>query len=123
MQASPTKYSIEEKKKISGIEDTIKNTETSVKENTKYKNPLTQNIQKIQNTIKRSNLRIIKIEEGKKSQLKEPENIFNNHRRKLHYPKEGDVHKQEAYRIPNILNRKRKSCHHIIIKTVNAQNR
>jgi len=30
---------------------------------------------------------------------------------------------QEAYRIPNRLDQKRNSSHHIIIKTTNAQNR
>ena len=30
---------------------------------------------------------------------------------------------QEAYRTPNYLNQKKKSCHHIIVKTPNAQNK
>ena len=38
---------------------------------------LTQNIQEIWNTMKRSNLRIIGIEEGNDSQIKGPENTFN----------------------------------------------
>ena len=36
-----------------------------------------QNIQKIYNTMKRPNLRIIRIEEGEETQVKGPENIFN----------------------------------------------
>jgi hypothetical protein len=30
---------------------------------------------------------------------------------------------QEAYRTPNYLEQKKKSCHHIIVKTPNAQNK
>ena len=44
--------------------------EKTVKENTKYTNLLTQSIQEIQDTIKRPNLRIIRIEENEDSQLK-----------------------------------------------------
>ena len=49
--------------RISGIEDTIENIDTTVKENAKCKKLLTQNIQEIQNTMRRPNLRIIGIEE------------------------------------------------------------
>jgi methyl-accepting chemotaxis protein len=45
------------KERISGVEDTIENIDTSIKENTKCKKLLTQNIQEIQDTVKRSNLR------------------------------------------------------------------
>jgi chromosome segregation ATPase len=45
--------------RISGAEDTIENMDTTVKENAKYKKLLTQNIQEIQNTMRRPNLRII----------------------------------------------------------------
>ena len=62
---------------MSGIVDTIENIDTSVKENRKCKMFITQNIQEIQETMKRPNLRIIGIEESEKSQLKEGENIFN----------------------------------------------
>jgi hypothetical protein len=48
-----------------------------VKENTKSKKLLTQNIQEIQDTVRRPNLRIIGIEESEDSQLKGPVNIFN----------------------------------------------
>jgi hypothetical protein len=63
--------------RISGIKDTIEEINTSIKKNVKYKKFLTQNIQEIWDTMKRSNLRIIEIEEGKDSQFKWPENIFN----------------------------------------------
>jgi uncharacterized coiled-coil protein SlyX len=53
--------------RISGVEDTIENIDTNVKENSKHKKLLTQNIQEIQDTMKRSNLRIIGIEENKDS--------------------------------------------------------
>jgi uncharacterized coiled-coil protein SlyX len=45
--------------RILGAEDTIQNIDTTVKENAKCKNLLTQNIQEIQDTMRRSNLRII----------------------------------------------------------------
>lgn len=41
-------------------------------------NVLIQNIQKMWDTMRRTNLRIIGIEEGKESQVREPENVFNN---------------------------------------------
>jgi hypothetical protein len=44
--------------RISGAEDTIENTDTIIKESIKCKKILTQNIQKIQDTMKRPNLRI-----------------------------------------------------------------
>jgi hypothetical protein len=44
---------------------TIKNIDTTVKENAKFKNLLTQNIEKIQDRMRRPNLRIIGIEESK----------------------------------------------------------
>jgi hypothetical protein len=48
-----------------------------VRENAKCKNLLTQNIQEILDTMRRPNLRIIVIKESEDSQLKGPENIFN----------------------------------------------
>jgi uncharacterized coiled-coil protein SlyX len=60
----------EMEERISGTEDTIENIYTSVKENAKSKNLLTQNIQEIQDRMKTPNLRIIGIEEGEDSQLK-----------------------------------------------------
>jgi chromosome segregation ATPase len=63
--------------RISGAEDTLENIDTAVKENAKCKKLLTQNIQEIQNTMRRPNLRIIGIEENEDSQLKGRVNIFN----------------------------------------------
>jgi hypothetical protein len=50
----------------------MENIDTTVKENAKCKKPLTQNIQEIQDTVRRPNLRIIGIEENEDSQLKGP---------------------------------------------------
>jgi uncharacterized coiled-coil protein SlyX len=63
--------------RISGAEDTIENIDTTVKENAKCKKLLTQNTQEIHDTMRRSNLRTIDLEENEESQLKGPVNIFN----------------------------------------------
>jgi chromosome segregation ATPase len=63
--------------RISGANDNLENIDRIVKDNAKCKKLLTQNIQEIQDTLKRPNLRITGIEESKDSQLKEPVNIFN----------------------------------------------
>ena len=73
IDASITSRIQETEEKISGAEDTIdtiENIDTTVKENAKSKNLLTQNIQEIQDRMKTPNLRIIGIEEGEDSQLK-----------------------------------------------------
>ena len=62
--------------RISGAKDSIENIGTAVKENTKCKKILTQNIQEIQDTMRRPNLRII-LDENEYFQLKGPANIFN----------------------------------------------
>jgi len=49
---------------MSGAEDTIENIDITVKDNVKCKKLLSQNIQEIQDTMRRSNLRIIGIEES-----------------------------------------------------------
>jgi chromosome segregation ATPase len=48
----------EMEERISGTEDSIENMGTTIKENTKCKNILTQNIQEIQDTMRRPNLGI-----------------------------------------------------------------
>ena len=99
--------------RISGIEDITENTD------------LTQNIQEIQDTMKRLNLRIIGIENNEDSQLKGPVNIFNKVI-KENFPnlkKEMPINIQEVYRIPNRLDQKRNSSCHIIIKTPNIQDK
>jgi hypothetical protein len=42
--------------RISGAEDSIENMGTTIKDNAKYKKILTQNIQEIQDTMRRPNL-------------------------------------------------------------------
>ena len=44
--------------RISGAEDSLENIGTTIKENAKYKKILTQNIQEIQDTMRRTNLQI-----------------------------------------------------------------
>jgi hypothetical protein len=75
MRASATEY--KRWKRISGAEDSIHNIGTTIKENTKCKEILTQNIQEIQDTMRRPNLRIIGVDENEDFQLKGPPNIFN----------------------------------------------
>ena len=58
--------------RISGAEDSIGNMDTTIKENAKCKKTLTQNIQKIQETI-----RNIGKDENEDSQVKGSVNIFN----------------------------------------------
>jgi stress response protein YsnF len=62
--------------RISGAEDTIENIDTTIKENVKCKKILTQNIQEIQDTLRRPNLRIIGIGKKEDFQLKGSVNIF-----------------------------------------------
>jgi hypothetical protein len=64
-------------KRVSVAGDAIENIDMTVKENAKCKKLLTQNIQEIQDTIRRPNQRIIGIEESEDSQIKESVNIFN----------------------------------------------
>jgi hypothetical protein len=72
---------------------------------------LKQNIQEIQDTMKRPKLWIIGIYEKEDLQLKEPLNTFNKIREE-NFPnlkKEMPIYKQEAYRTPNRLDQKRNS--------------
>jgi hypothetical protein len=81
---------------------------------------LTQNIQEIQDTRRRPNLRIIGMEESEDFQLKGPVNIFNKiiEENFPNLKKEMLMNIQEAYRTPNKLGQKRNSSRHIIIKTI-----
>jgi hypothetical protein len=111
--------------RISGAEDSIENISTTIKENTKRKRILTQNIQEIQDTRRRPNLRIIGIDDNEDFQLKGPANIFNKIIEE-NFPKlkkEMPTNIQEAYRTPNRLDQKRNSFRHIIIRTTNALNK
>jgi hypothetical protein len=67
----------EMEERISGAEDSIENIGTTIKENAKCKNILTQNIQEIQDTMRRPNLQIIGVYENEDFELKRPANIFN----------------------------------------------
>jgi uncharacterized coiled-coil protein SlyX len=72
IDASITNRIQEIEERISGEEDIIENINKTVKENAKYKN-----IQQIQDTMRRPNLRIIATEESEDSQIKGSVNIFN----------------------------------------------
>jgi hypothetical protein len=113
------------KEKISGAEDYIENMDTTINENAKCKKILTKNIQEIQDTMTRLNLRIIGIDENEDFQLKGTANIFNNIIEE-NFPtqkKEVPTNIQEAYRTPNRLDQKINSSSHIIIRTTNALNK
>jgi chromosome segregation ATPase len=58
------------KERISGAEDSIENITTTVKEIEKSKKILTQNMQEIQDTMRRINLWIIGVDENEDFQLK-----------------------------------------------------
>jgi len=70
----------------------------------------------MQDTMSRSNLRIIGIEDREDSQLKGPVNIFNKiiEENFPNLKKEMPINIKEAYRTPNKLEQKRNSSHHII---------
>jgi hypothetical protein len=105
----------------------LRNIDTIVKENAKKKckkckKLLTQNIQEIQDTMRKPNLKIIGIEESEDSQFKGPVNIFNKIIEE-NFPnpkKEMPMNIQEAYRTPNRLDQKRNSSSHIVIKGPNT---
>ena len=77
MDASISNRIQEMKERISGAEDSIENIGTTINEKGKCKNILTQNIQEIQDTMRRPNLRIIRTDENEAFQHKGPVNIFN----------------------------------------------
>ena len=54
----------EMEERISGAEDSIGNIGTTIKENTKFKKILTQNIQEIQDTMRRPNVQITGVDEN-----------------------------------------------------------
>ena len=85
--ASMTTRLQEIEERISGAEDNIENINTTVRENAKTKKLLTQNVEEIQDTMRRPNLTIIGIEEGKEYQLKgSSKYLQRNPRNKLFYP-------------------------------------
>jgi hypothetical protein len=97
--------------RISGAEVSIGNMDTTNKENAKFRMILTQNIQEIQDTMRRPTLQIIGVDENEDFQLKGPENTFY----KIigeNFPnlkKEMPMNIQEDYRTPNRLAKKRNS--------------
>jgi hypothetical protein len=98
----------EMEERISGAEDSTENMDKTIKGNAKCKNILTQNIQEIQDTMRRPNIRITGIHENEDFQLKRPVNIFNKTVEKnfSNLKKEMPMNKQEAYR--TIIDRTRK---------------
>jgi chromosome segregation ATPase len=121
--ASITNRIQEIKERISGTEDNIENIDITVKENVKCTKLLSQNIQEIQDTMKRPNLKIVGIEESKDSQLKGLIKIFNKiiEENFPNLKKEMPINIQKAYRTPNRLDQKRNCSSHIIVKIPNAQ--
>jgi hypothetical protein len=82
-------------------------------------------MQEFSNSIKRSNLRIMGIEEGEEAQAKGVGNIFNKIRPE-NFPKlrkELPIQVQEVSRTPNRLDQNRTSPWHIIIKATSTENR
>ena len=70
IDVSTTNRIQETENRISSAEDIIENIDKTVKENAKIKKFLIQNIQEIQDIMRRCNLRGIGIEESEDSQLK-----------------------------------------------------
>jgi chromosome segregation ATPase len=75
IDASITNRIQEIEERISGAKDTIEKFDTTIKENAKCKNTLTQNIQGIEDTMKRPNLMIIGIDKKEDFHLKGPINL------------------------------------------------
>jgi hypothetical protein len=115
----------EMEERISCTEDSIRNMDTIIKENAKCKKILTQNIQEIQDTMRRPKLWIIGEDENEDFQTKGPANIFNKIiEENFPYLKiKRPMNIQEAYRTPNRLDQKTNSSWHIIFRTTNALNK
>ena len=108
-ESSITNRIQEMEERISESEETIEKINALIKENSKSNKFSSQNIQEIWDTIKKSNLRIIGIEEGEELQIKGPENIFNKIIEENFPNLKNDIPMkvQEAYRTPNRLNQKK----------------
>jgi hypothetical protein len=93
------------KERILGAEDSVEIMDKTIKENAKSKKILTPNIQEIQDTMRRPNLWIIRVDENEDFQLKRPVNIFNKiiEENFPHLKKEMSMNIQEAYRTPSRL--------------------
>jgi hypothetical protein len=101
----------EMEERISGAEDSIENMDTTIKENAKYKKILNQNIQEIQDTMRRQNQWIIGIDKNEGFQLKGPVNIINKFIEENFTNLQGEMSMniEEADRTPNRLEQKRNS--------------
>jgi predicted nucleic acid-binding Zn-ribbon protein len=78
--------------RLSGVEDTIEDIDTTVKENSKQKKLLMQNIQEIRDTMKRLNLRMFGIE-NKDSQSKDLKMSSTKSKKRTSQLKESVGHK------------------------------
>jgi hypothetical protein len=98
----------EMEERISGAEDSIQSMGTTIKKNANCKKIQTQNIQEIQDTMRRPNLRIIGVDKNEDFQLKGPANIFNKtiEENIPNLKEEMPMIIQEAYRTPNRLDQK-----------------
>ena len=110
---------------MSDVEDSIETIDSTVKENAKCKKLVSQNIQEIQGTMRRPNLRIIGIDKSEDLQLKRPANIFNKIVEEIfpNLKREMPMNIQEVYRTPNRQNQSRNTSRCIIIKTQNVLNK
>ena len=108
-ESSITNRIQEIEEQISDSEDTIEKINVLIKENSKSNKFSSQNIQEILDTIKRSNLRIIGVEEREELQIKGPENIVNKIIEENFPNLKNDIPMkfQEAYRTPNRLDQKK----------------
>ena len=110
--------------RISRAEDNIVNIDKTDRKDAKTKKLLPKNVQKIQDTMRRPNLRIIGIEEGEEYQLRGRVNIFNKILENFPTLKnEMTMSIKEDFRIPNMLDHKRNTSRHIIVKTPSAQSK
>jgi chromosome segregation ATPase len=109
--------------RISELEDKIEIKEKTEELLVKQLKNCEGNMQEFTNSIKRPNLRIMGIEEGKQVQAKGIHNIFNKIITE-NFPNLDNVlpvQIQEASRTPNRLDQNRTSPWHIIIKTENRE--
>ena len=88
----------------------MENIDTTVKENAEGQKLLTQNIQEVQDTTRRPNLRMMVIDENEDFQLKGPVNTINKiiEENFPNLKKEMTMDIQEAYRTPSRLDQKKK---------------
>jgi chromosome segregation ATPase len=84
-----------------------------------------RNMQKLTDSIKRQNLRIMGIEEGEEVQAKGIHNIFHNiiTENSPKIEKTIPIQVQDSFRTPNKLDQNRTTPQHIIIKTTSTETR